>query len=79
MYCGFNFRSSRTTIGLVFCAIVEILLAGSITLLLWDPVGSLYIKSCGVKQLSDWYPLFFNPQPNYEKTLHCSHEAVYPL
>ena len=28
---------------------------------------------------SDWYTYFHNPTPNYEKTLNCTQEAVYPL
>ena len=64
---------------MAICAVVEVCLSGAITLLAWEPVGSLEIKACGVSHLSDWYPIFYNPQPNYEETLHCSHEAVYPL
>ncbi len=72
-------RHSKTTLGLVLCAILEVVIAGSITLLIWDPIGSFNIHACGVEYISDWYPLFYNPHPNYEETLHCAHEAVYPL
>ncbi len=72
-------RSSKNTIGLVLCALIEVAAAGAITLLLWDPIWHFQVKSCGVKTLSDWYPIFYNPNPNYEETIHCSHEAVYPL
>jgi len=72
-------KNSKSTIGLVLCAILEVVLSATITLLLWDPVGSFKIKSCGVKLISDWYPMFYNPHPNYEETLHCAHEVVYPL
>lgn len=65
--------------GLVLCAILEVVFAASITLLMWEPVGSFKIHACGVDYLSDWYPIFYNPHPNYEETLHCAHEAVYPL
>ncbi|ODN04944.1 JNK1/MAPK8-associated membrane protein [Orchesella cincta] len=72
-------KSSRNTIGLVICALIEVATAGAITLLLWEPVGQFQVKSCGVVDLSDWYPIFYNPNPNYEETIHCSYEAVYPL
>jgi len=72
-------KSAKDTIGLVLCALIEVVLATSVTLLTWEPFGSFQMKSCGVTQLSDWYPIFYNPHPNYEETLHCSHEAVYPL
>ncbi|RZF37763.1 hypothetical protein LSTR_LSTR016201 [Laodelphax striatellus] len=29
--------------------------------------------------LSDWYTLLHNPNPNFEETIHCTQEAVYPL
>jgi len=47
--------------------------------LTWEPRWSLRIQACGVSYLSDWYPIFYNPHPNYEEVLHCSHEVVYPL
>lgn len=72
-------RSSRNTLILVICSIVEVGVAGAITLFLWDPVGSLQLRACRTNDLADWYPIFYNPQPNYEATLHCAHEAVYPL
>jgi len=60
-------------------ALLETVLSAIITLLISDPVGSLDLKSCAVRQLSDWYTQLHNPQPNYEETLYCAHEAVYPL
>lgn len=41
--------------------------------------GQLWLYSCGVTQLSDWYTMMKNPKPNYTTTLHCTQEAVYPL
>jgi len=72
-------KSNKDTLGLICCALLEVILAGTITLLVWEPFGSFEVKSCGVGGLADWYPIFFNPQPNFEETLHCSYEAVYPL
>lgn len=38
-------------------------------------IGSIFkIKSCGVKKISDFYPILFNP-----RNLSCTQEAVYPL
>lgn len=44
-----------------------------------EPKWSLNINSCGVTNFSDFYTLFHNPSPGYEKTLICTQEAVYPL
>lgn len=60
-------------------ALVEISCASVLTLLLSEPQGSLNVRSCKAKRLSDWYTLLHNPNPNYEETLHCTQEAVYPL
>nr|CAG4650406.1 EOG090X0BGA [Sida crystallina] len=60
-------------------ALLETLLSAVITLIINEPVGSLNLKSCAVRQLSDWYTQFHNPQPNYQETLYCAQEAVYPL
>lgn len=60
-------------------ACVEVLLSAFLTILFTDPIWELRINSCGVRKLSDWYTLFHNPAPNYETTLYCTQEAVYPL
>jgi hypothetical protein len=60
-------------------ALLEIVLASLIVLQLTEPIGIFAIKSCKAKRLSDWYTLLYNPNPNYEATLHCTQEAVYPL
>ncbi|KAE8587020.1 hypothetical protein XENTR_v10021838 [Xenopus tropicalis] len=60
-------------------ALFECTVAALATLLVSDPIGSLHLNSCRVKKLSDWYTMLYNPSPDYVKTLHCTHEAVYPL
>ncbi|KAB0402729.1 hypothetical protein E2I00_019922, partial [Balaenoptera physalus] len=60
-------------------ALFECTMAAIITLLVSDPVGVLYIHSCRVLMLSDWYTMLYNPSPDYVTTVHCTHEAVYPL
>ncbi|XP_065833353.1 JNK1/MAPK8-associated membrane protein-like isoform X1 [Oscarella lobularis] len=60
-------------------ATLESLLSAIIALLLFDPVGKLNLRSCGVNRLSDWYTIFLNPRPRYTETIHCAQEAVYPL
>jgi len=60
-------------------ALFEIVTAAILTLLMSDPVGSLAVRSCRTQELSDWYTLLHNPNPNYDETLHCTQEAVYPL
>ncbi|XP_046402356.1 JNK1/MAPK8-associated membrane protein [Ischnura elegans] len=60
-------------------ALVEITAASIMTLLLVEPRGEFSIRSCKAEHLSDWYTLFHNPNPNYEETLHCTQEAVFPL
>ncbi|XP_018328300.1 JNK1/MAPK8-associated membrane protein isoform X2 [Agrilus planipennis] len=62
-----------------FSALLEIVLACILTLLTMDPIGLFQIRSCNVRHLSDWYTLLHNPKPNYDKTVHCTQEAVYPL
>ncbi|XP_069673535.1 JNK1/MAPK8-associated membrane protein isoform X1 [Periplaneta americana] len=60
-------------------ALFEIVTAAVLTLLMSDPMGSLTVRSCRTEKLSDWYTLLHNPNPNYDETLHCTQEAVYPL
>ena len=60
-------------------ALFECSIAAIVTLLVSDPAGSLHIRSCKVKKLSDWYTMLYNPSPDYITTVHCTHEAVYPL
>ena len=54
----------------------EILLVLSKILLF---LGTWSIYACRIERLSDWYTYFHNPNPNYEKTLNCTQEAVYPF
>lgn len=60
-------------------AIFETITAAVLTVLVVDPFGEFGVRSCHTHHLSDWYTLFHNPSPQYEKTLHCTQEAVYPL
>ena len=39
----------------------------------------MHIHACRVQRLSDWYTYFHNPNPNYEKALNCTQEAVFPF
>ena len=66
-------------LGLHFCALLEVSLAALATLLALDPVGQLGLTSCRVDKVQDWYTFFQNPSPNYEESLHCTQEAVYPF
>lgn len=60
-------------------ALLETILASIIALLLSKPYGSLKINSCKVEQISDWYPVFYNPKLKFTTTKHCAQEVVYPL
>ncbi|XP_072166581.1 JNK1/MAPK8-associated membrane protein-like [Diadema setosum] len=60
-------------------AALECCIASIITLLVLDPMGTPQLRSCQVLQLSDWYTMLKNPQPQYSTTLHCTQEAVFPL
>ena len=72
-------RLTQAVLTLHVCAAIEVSLAAIVTLLLTQPLGSLTINSCRIERLSDWYTYFHNPNPNYEKTLNCTQEAVYPF
>lgn len=71
--------SGRVTFLLFFLSCTECILSGILTLLFIEPRGRFEVHSCRVRQLSDWYTMFFNPQIRYETTIHCTQEAVYPL
>ena len=60
-------------------ALLEISLAAVTTLVISQPWGLFTLNSCKVSRFSDWYTLLYNPTPNYESKLYCTHEAVYPL
>lgn len=60
-------------------ALLENLLAATASVLLSHPIGQFRLSACGVNRLSDWYPVFYNPWPNYEDKLYCTQEVVYPL
>ena len=70
---------NKEVIALHACALLEVAVAALCTLLVNEPVGSLSVTTCGARQLSDWYSFLHNPNPNYEETLRCTQEIVYPL
>lgn len=70
---------SKEVLLLHTCAFFEVAIAAIITVLVMEPFGEMSLASCKVKLLQDWYTFFQNPNPNYEETLHCTQEAVYPL
>jgi len=72
-------RLTKDVLVLHFSAMVESAAAAAGAVLLSDPIGELTLNACGVKRLSDWYPLLFNPTPNYDTKLYCTQEVVYPL
>lgn len=41
--------------------------------------GSLGFNSCRVLQVSDFYPIFYNPTLDYVHQIKCTYEVVYPL
>ncbi|XP_055851354.1 JNK1/MAPK8-associated membrane protein [Episyrphus balteatus] len=75
-HCCKNLKEQVVIFG---SAVLELVCSAVISILLMDPVGSFRLHTCGVKQFSDWYTLFYNPSPNYVSKLHCTQEAVYPL
>lgn len=72
-------KLTQAVLTLHLCAILEVAVAALLTLVLTHPVGQLDIHACRIDRLSDWYTYFHNPTPNYEKTLNCTQEAVYPF
>lgn len=74
-----HFSFTKGEIILHISAFFEVLISAVVTLLIYEPYWSLKIHSCAVSRLSDWYTLFHNPTPNYDKKLYCTQEAVYPL
>jgi len=78
----FTAKSRRFTKEILIChasATLEVVCSALVTLLLSQPAGQLSLTSCSVTRLSDWYPMLYNPAPNYQDTLYCTHEVVYPL
>ena len=62
------------------CALLESSLALAGAVLLSTPVGRLEIDGCAKQGgLLEWYSMTINPVVNHTRTLHCSHELVYPL
>lgn len=79
LICDFIFSFYKDVLIIHGSALLETVLACVCTLLLIDPIGTFEIRSCPILQSSDWYTLFHNPNLDYERTLHCTQEAVYPL
>ncbi|EDV90555.1 GH14120 [Drosophila grimshawi] len=72
-------KFSRKQLILTASAFVEVALAAILATLFMEPLWELRLFACEVRKLTDWYTLFYNPNPNYETAYHCTQEAVYPL
>lgn len=72
-------RLTREVLVIHCSALLEVAGAGLLSVLLSRPYFNLRLESCGVDRLSDWYPVLYNPTPNYEEKLYCTQEVVYPL
>lgn len=72
-------KFSRKQLILTASAFVEVSLAAILATLFMEPMWEMRLYACEVRKLTDWYTLFYNPNPNYESTYHCTQEAVYPL
>nr|CAG4645742.1 EOG090X0BGA [Lynceus sp. MCZ IZ 141354] len=72
-------RLSWRTLVIYSSALTEVIIAGMVTVLLIEPTGTFSLTICRQQQLADWYTIFHNPTPNYQETLYCAQEAVYPL
>lgn len=73
------FRFSRKQLILTASAFIEVALSAILATLFMEPMWELRLYACEVRKLTDWYTLFYNPSPNYEKRVYCTQEAVYPL
>ena len=85
-YFGADPNKRKTTHGtkkkvwlLHLAAFFESVISLIFTILLAEPRGSFRVHACGVSSIKDWYTLFFNPKLRYVHSVHCTHEAVYPL
>lgn len=72
-------KFSRKQLILTASAFVEVALSALMATLFMEPMWEMSLYACEVRKLTDWYTLFYNPNPNYETTYHCTQEAVYPL
>ncbi|XP_030369516.1 JNK1/MAPK8-associated membrane protein [Scaptodrosophila lebanonensis] len=72
-------KFSRKQLILTTSAFIEVALAALLATLFMEPIWELRLFACEVEKLTDWYTLFYNPNPNYEARVHCTQEAVYPL
>lgn len=71
--------SARKFLLAVFIVALEVMIASVVASLLQTPVGEIAMHSCGMSQISDWYPYLHNPRPRSTYTLHCANEAAFPL
>ncbi|EGD77900.1 hypothetical protein PTSG_09535 [Salpingoeca rosetta] len=69
----------KTRIAISVYLVLELVLAVCCTLLSLEPKGSLRVYSCGMSHVNDWYPVFFNPKPDYIHAVHCANEVAFPL
>lgn len=69
----FNYLS----FSLYLATICESIIAAVLSIFPFTSNWDFNLKTCGVKSLSDWYTLFFNPPTN--ENSYCTQEAVYPL
>ncbi|KAJ3424321.1 jnk1/mapk8-associated membrane protein [Anaeramoeba flamelloides] len=66
-------KKKRDVVYLLVSCFFETIIAYILTLISFNPKGSLSVYCCGVSRFSDWFPSFYNP-PNF----HCMSENVYP-
>lgn len=57
--------------------VAEAVLSSIITLFIFNNDWSFDLKTCGDRNFSDWYTLFYNPSGTEE--YKCTQEAVYPI
>ncbi|XP_068152271.1 JNK1/MAPK8-associated membrane protein isoform X1 [Drosophila tropicalis] len=72
-------KFSRKQLILTASAFIEVAVSAILSTLFMEPLWELRLYACDVRKLTDWYTLFYNPQPNYEVRVYCTQEAVYPL
>ena len=80
-YSVFCRSLTPAVVGMHAAAALEVAAAAAATLLIYGPTEAGYgrLNICRVRHVSDWYPYFHNPSPNYEETLYCTQEVVFPL
>jgi hypothetical protein len=74
-----RFRSAKQLVLIESSILLECILSSIITCLVFEPVGSMELVSCGMSRLSDWYPALYNPVLRHGDSMHCVNEVSYPL